>query len=145
MNIFIRSSRNPRKKKGKRPPRRSRPQFENHWLRITNPGVIRQDYQCWYMRHIGYMSSCTFMYLCALCYCDAHLKCNALRVEVIDFTQYTLSTGSLIPILVLFTSKMQVWTFWYRCVARGGTMGAIAPPKSESCTKIFKVNQAFDV
>jgi len=29
-----------------------------------------------------------------------------------DLTQYTMSTGSLIPILVLFTSKMQVWTFW---------------------------------
>jgi len=24
-----------------------------------------------------------------------------------------MTTGSLIPILVLFTSKMQVWTFWY--------------------------------
>jgi len=25
-----------------------------------------------------------------------------------------MSTGSLIPILVLFTSTMQVWTFWYK-------------------------------
>jgi len=24
-----------------------------------------------------------------------------------------MSAGSLIPILVLFTSKIQVWTFWY--------------------------------
>jgi len=24
-----------------------------------------------------------------------------------------MSTGSLIPILVLFTSNIQVWTFWY--------------------------------
>jgi len=29
------------------------------------------------------------------------------------FAQYTMSTGSSIPILVLLTSKMQVWTFWY--------------------------------
>jgi len=27
--------------------------------------------------------------------------------------QYTMSTGGLIPILVLFTSKMQICTFWY--------------------------------
>jgi len=30
-----------------------------------------------------------------------------------DLTQYTMSTGSFVPILVLFTSKMQVWTFLY--------------------------------
>jgi len=24
-----------------------------------------------------------------------------------------MSTGNLTPILVLFTSQMQVWTFWY--------------------------------
>ena len=28
------------------------------------------------------MSSCTFMYLCVLCYCDACLKTGALRVGV---------------------------------------------------------------
>ena len=30
-----------------------------------------------------------------------------------DLTQHTMSTGSLVPILVLFTSKVQVRTFWY--------------------------------
>jgi len=53
------------------------------------------------------------MYLCVLCYCDACLKSSALRVGSEDLTQYTMLTGSSIPVLVLFTSKMQVWTFWY--------------------------------
>ena len=33
------------------------------------------------------------MYLCVLCYCDTCLMSSALRVEVEDFTQYTMSTG----------------------------------------------------
>jgi len=33
-----------------------------------------------------------------------------------------------------------------RCVARGEAMGSISPPpSSESCTKRFQVNEAFDV
>jgi len=51
------------------------------------------------------------MYLCVLCCCDACLKSSALRVGV--KTLYTMSTGSLILILVLFASKMQPWRFWY--------------------------------
>jgi len=54
------------------------------------------------------------MYLCVLCYYDACLKSSALRVGVKTLlTKYAMSTGSLIPILVLFTSNIQVWTFWY--------------------------------
>jgi len=58
------------------------------------------------------MSSCTFMYLCVLCYCDASLN-SALHVgaKTLHNTQCQLVLS--IPILVLFTSKMQVWTFWY--------------------------------
>ena len=67
-----------------------------------------------------YISPCTFMYLCVLCYCDACLKSSALRVGSEDLIQYTMSTGSLTPILVLFTSKMKVWTFWYIPVACRG-------------------------
>jgi len=46
------------------------------------------------------------MHLCVLCYCDACLESSALRVGVKILL-------SLIPIVVLLTSKMQVWTFWY--------------------------------
>jgi len=46
------------------------------------------------------------MYLCVLCYCDACLESRTLRVGVKTLL-------SLIPILVLLTSKMLVWTFWY--------------------------------
>jgi len=60
-----------------------------------------------------YISSCTFIYLCVLCYCDACLKSGALRVGVKTLHNTHVSTCSLIPILVLFTSKMQAWTFWY--------------------------------
>jgi len=50
------------------------------------------------------------MYLCVPCYCDTCLKSSALRVGMKILTQNTMSTGSLTSIL--FTSKMQVWTFW---------------------------------
>ena len=60
-----------------------------------------------------YISSCTFMYLCVLCYCDACLKSGPLRVGMKILRNTHISTGSLIPILVLFTCKMQAWTFWY--------------------------------
>ena len=53
------------------------------------------------------------MYLCVLCYCDTCLKSGALRVGVKTLHNTHMSTGSLIPILVLFTSKMKAWTFWY--------------------------------
>jgi len=36
-----------------------------------------------------------------------------------------MSTGSLIPILVLFTSKMQVWTFWYTYYCESLLFGTI--------------------
>jgi len=38
---------------------------------------------------------------------------SVIKVAHPCLTQYTMSTGSLIPILVIFTSKMQVSTFWY--------------------------------
>ena len=76
----------------------------NPCMRITNHGVIRTTRAGIYGT---YMSSCfVYRYLCVLCYCDVCFKFSALRVGV-----KTLSTGCLIPILVLFTSKMQVWTF----------------------------------
>ena len=49
-------------------------------LRIINHGVVRQDCQSWYTRHV--LSLCTFMCLRVLCYCDACLKSSALRVGV---------------------------------------------------------------
>ena len=76
-----------------------------------NHGIIRRT------ARVGiygtYMSSCTFMYLYVVCYCDTCLKSSALRVGVKTLTQNTMSTGSLTPIL--FTSKMHVWTFWPFC------------------------------
>jgi len=53
------------------------------------------------------------MNLCVPSYCDACLKSGALRVGVKILDNTLMSTGSLIPILVLFTFKMQAQTFWY--------------------------------
>jgi len=53
------------------------------------------------------------MYLCVLCYCDACLESSALRVGVKTLHNIQFQLVVLIPILVLLTSKMQVWTFWY--------------------------------
>jgi len=51
----------------------------NPCIRITNHGFIRTARAGLYGT---YMSSCTFMYLCFLCYRDACLKSGALRVGV---------------------------------------------------------------
>jgi len=45
MNIFIRSSREPQKK-GKRPPRGSRPLVENHWLSVWGIEVEKEASKC---------------------------------------------------------------------------------------------------
>jgi len=58
-----------------------------------------------------YMSSCSLMYWCVLRYCDACLKSCALRVGV--HTLHNTQCQLVVPVLVLFSSKMQVWTFWY--------------------------------
>jgi len=52
------------------------------YLSIIKHDVIRQDCQNWYTAYATYMSSCTFMYLCVLCYCDACLKSSALGAGV---------------------------------------------------------------
>jgi len=76
-----------------------------------NHGAIRQQCQSWHIHHL-YILVHFHVFVCSLLLrCMFEVERVACGIE--GLTQYTMSAGSLIPFLVLFTSKMHVWTFWY--------------------------------